>query len=79
MVTSAVGTCDDTVPMPPPGKNGALIVGTIRMGFGHHRIAYAASSWGIASGRTTYFHDLLNDVGREQVMDDIVAWIEVRL
>jgi len=60
MVTSAVGTCDDTVPMPPPGKNGALIVGTIRMGFGHHRIAYAASSWGIASGRTTYFHDLLN-------------------
>ena len=48
MVTSAVGTCDGTVPMPPPGKNGALIVGTIRMGFGHHRIAYAASSWGIA-------------------------------
>ena len=40
-------------------KNG-LVVGTIRMGFGHHRIAYAAASWGVASGKTTYFHDLLN-------------------
>jgi len=36
------------------------VVGTIRMGFGHHRIAYATASWGVASGRTTYFHDLLN-------------------
>jgi acylglycerol lipase len=26
-----------------------------------------------------YAHDLLNDLGREQVMDDIVAWIEARL
>ena len=26
-----------------------------------------------------YVHDLLNDVGREQVMDDIVGWIEGRL
>ena len=26
-----------------------------------------------------YVHDLLNDVGREQVMDDIVGWIEARL
>eukprot|EP00957_Ditylum_brightwellii_P064562 4899137-Ditylum_brightwellii.AAC.1 len=24
-----------------------LVVGTIRMGFGHHRIAYAATSWGL--------------------------------
>lgn len=47
-----------------------LVVGTIRMGFGHHRIAYAATSWGLggataATGdansiRRTYFHDLLN-------------------
>ena len=40
------------------------LAGTIRMGFGHHRIAYAAASWGVAwskkSGGATYFHDLLN-------------------
>ena len=46
-------------PFTPP-KEGALVVGTIRMGFGHHRIAYAASSWGLASAKATYFHDLLN-------------------
>jgi alpha-beta hydrolase superfamily lysophospholipase len=26
-----------------------------------------------------HYHDLLNDLGREQVMDDIVHWIEARL
>lgn len=26
-----------------------------------------------------HFHDLLNDIGREQVMDDIALWIEARL
>jgi acylglycerol lipase len=26
-----------------------------------------------------HYHDLLNDIGREQVMDDIVQWIEARL
>jgi acylglycerol lipase len=26
-----------------------------------------------------HFHDLLNDLGREQVMDDIIDWIEARL
>ncbi|MBU0669828.1 MAG: lysophospholipase, partial [Alphaproteobacteria bacterium] len=26
-----------------------------------------------------YYHDLLNDIGRERVMDDIVGWIEHRL
>jgi alpha-beta hydrolase superfamily lysophospholipase len=26
-----------------------------------------------------YYHDLLNDIGREQVLDDIVAWIDARL
>jgi hypothetical protein len=31
------------------------------MGFGHHRIAYAATSWGLCdSNRDVYFHDLLN-------------------
>jgi len=37
-----------------------LVIGTIRMGFGHHRIAYAACSWAQESGKSTYFHDLLN-------------------
>jgi len=38
-----------------------LVIGTIRMGFGHHRIAYAAASWGASDpGRRTFFHDLLN-------------------
>jgi alpha-beta hydrolase superfamily lysophospholipase len=26
-----------------------------------------------------HYHDLLNDLGREEVMDDIVAWIEARI
>jgi hypothetical protein len=56
-----------------PEKPKPLVIGTIRMGFGHHRIAYAACSWAmsvdqdsnnnVSSGavdRTTYFHDLLN-------------------
>ena len=59
MVTSKQGTRDGATPL-APGKNGPLVIGTIRMGFGHHRIAYAAASWGVASGKTTYFHDLLN-------------------
>lgn len=51
------------------GKPKPLVIGTIRMGFGHHRIAYAACSWALHanddipaedSDRTTYFHDLLN-------------------
>mmetsp|Transcript_18254 Transcript_18254/g.25720 ORF Transcript_18254/g.25720 Transcript_18254/m.25720 type:complete len:565 (+) Transcript_18254:130-1824(+) len=39
-----------------------IVVGTIRMGFGHHRIAYAACSWSLEHEKdtTTYFHDLLN-------------------
>jgi len=52
-----------------PDQVKPLVIGTIRMGFGHHRIAYAACSWALhadedlaaeKSGRTTYFHDLLN-------------------
>ncbi|KAJ1462384.1 hypothetical protein M885DRAFT_431047 [Pelagophyceae sp. CCMP2097] len=39
----------------------SLVVGTIRMGFGHHRIAYAMSSWGLQQpGLDVYFHDLLS-------------------
>ena len=58
-----------------PANPKPLVIGTIRMGFGHHRIAYAACSWathvdedaakpyedtGKLGDRTTYFHDLLN-------------------
>mmetsp|Transcript_22298 Transcript_22298/g.32592 ORF Transcript_22298/g.32592 Transcript_22298/m.32592 type:complete len:552 (+) Transcript_22298:70-1725(+) len=54
-----------------PEKPDPLVIGTIRMGFGHHRIAYAACSWAMhadedlptaaaSTDRTTYFHDLLN-------------------
>jgi len=50
-----------------------LVVGTIRMGFGHHRIAYAATSWGLGPDpskdeRDTYFHDLLNIESEEATM-----------
>ena len=41
-------------------NNQTLIVGTLRMGFGHHRIAYAIASWSINSGTPTLFHDLLS-------------------
>ena len=29
-----------------------VVVGTVRMGFGHHRIAYAAYTWALAQGGT---------------------------
>ena len=57
-VTSRVGSLVGSQPLAQ--TKGAIVVGTIRMGFGHHRIAYAAASWGLASPHTTYFHDLLN-------------------
>ena len=37
-----------------------VVVATIRMGFGHHRLAYSACSWALEQGYTTIFHDLLN-------------------
>jgi len=48
-----------------------VVVGTIRMGFGHHRIAYATSSWGLGAGgdgRETWFHDFLNIESEEAQM-----------
>lgn len=57
-VTSRSGSVPGSQPFAP--SEGAIVVGTIRMGFGHHRIAYAAASWGLASPYATYFHDLLN-------------------
>ncbi len=39
------------------------------MGFGHHRIAYAATSWGLGdTNRDVYFHDLLNIESEEANM-----------
>lgn len=46
-------------------RGGTVFIGTIRMGFGHHRIAYSASSWGLDAGMGTYFHDLLNIKSKE--------------
>ena len=48
-----------------------VVVGTIRMGFGHHRIAYAATSWGLGGDtgdRETWFHDFLNIESEEAQM-----------
>mmetsp|Transcript_19895 Transcript_19895/g.24558 ORF Transcript_19895/g.24558 Transcript_19895/m.24558 type:complete len:534 (+) Transcript_19895:114-1715(+) len=36
-----------------------VVVGTIRMGFGHHRIAYSTASWSVDNASQTYFHDFL--------------------
>lgn len=42
-----------------------IFIATIRMGFGHHRLAYSAASWAIQSGHPTVFHDLLNVTSRK--------------
>ncbi len=47
---------------PAPLERGGddLLVGTVRMGFGHHRIAYSVYTWALATGRTPWLHDLLD-------------------
>mmetsp|Transcript_22987 Transcript_22987/g.34279 ORF Transcript_22987/g.34279 Transcript_22987/m.34279 type:complete len:530 (-) Transcript_22987:2892-4481(-) len=67
-------------------NNPPVVVGTIRMGFGHHRIAYAATSWGLGEekkggflglggddkDRETFFHDFLNIESEEaQLIKDM--------
>jgi len=44
------------------GSKKGLVIGTIRMGFGHHRIAYSTASWALedAGFDQVVFHDLLN-------------------
>ena len=37
-----------------------IVIATIRMGFGHHRLAYSTASWALQSGHPTIFHDLLS-------------------
>lgn len=41
-------------------SNKPVVIATIRMGFGHHRVAYSAASWALKNGHATIFHDLLN-------------------
>ncbi|KAL3903522.1 MAG: hypothetical protein SGILL_010412, partial [Bacillariaceae sp.] len=49
-------------------KNPPVVVATIRMGFGHHRLAYSACSWALENGHTTIFHDLLNIKSEESAL-----------
>jgi hypothetical protein len=42
-----------------------LMVGTVRMGYGHHRMAMAAYSHSIKNGTNTYLHDLLGIESKE--------------
>jgi len=51
----------------PKGKS-TIVVATIRMGFGHHRLAYSASSWALSEGYTTIFHDLINIESEEATL-----------
>ncbi len=61
---------DDKVVKVENDTKNVIVVGTIRMGFGHHRIAYAASSWAIDEKEVneTYFHDLLNVKSQEAAL-----------
>lgn len=47
---------DETRPV--PGGEGVLVT-TVRMGFGHHRIARSAYTWALALGAVPFLHDLL--------------------
>jgi len=44
----------------PTDRKKTVVVATIRMGFGHHRLAYSACSWALENGYRTIFHDLIN-------------------
>lgn len=54
-----------------------IIVATIRMGFGHHRLAYSAASWAMQTGRPTVFHDLLSIKSGELLRRDPLQWLMV--
>jgi len=63
--------------VPHKKASDCIVVGTIRMGFGHHRIAYAACSWSLkAAGKNdTYFHDFLNiDSPEANLIKDMDKW-----
>ena len=52
-------------------KENAVVVSTIRMGFGHYRIAMAGASCARAMGFTPYWLDLLAIPG---ITTDIIQW-----
>jgi hypothetical protein len=52
-----------------------IVVCTIRMGFGHHRLAYSVSSWAMSTGHPTIFHDLLNIDSRTSVQEYIYIYV----
>ncbi|KAL3896357.1 MAG: hypothetical protein SGPRY_013290, partial [Prymnesium sp.] len=78
-VTSRLPSVQTEGVKPMSSTNGAIVVGTIRMGFGHHRIAYAATSWALGYNKPTYFHDLLNIDSPEATlikdMDKNYSWM----
>ncbi|CAJ1931656.1 unnamed protein product [Cylindrotheca closterium] len=45
-----------------------IVVATIRMGFGHHRLAYSACSWALSENYNTVFHDLINIESEEATL-----------
>lgn len=62
LTTSPIPYLSDVYALQPgtgfhPSKG--LILSTLRMGYGHHRIAYAVYSRAAARGKTTYLHDVL--------------------
>jgi hypothetical protein len=66
LVTRKGGTSDKDAKNVKPltkvfeeSKKTPIVVATIRMGFGHHRLAYSACSWALKTGRPTIFHDLI--------------------
>lgn len=44
-----------------------VVVGTVRMGYGHHRMAYSLYTWAIARGEKAHLHDLLAFDCRESI------------
>lgn len=44
----------------------SVVIGTLRMGFGHYRISYSAASWVAAMNWNVFLHDLLNIEAEEK-------------
>ncbi|HMV76465.1 MAG TPA: hypothetical protein PK453_03375 [Leptospiraceae bacterium] len=47
------------VGFPLQNQEKSLVVGTVRMGYGHHRMAYALYTWGLKKYSQIYLHDLI--------------------
>mmetsp|Transcript_11778 Transcript_11778/g.31109 ORF Transcript_11778/g.31109 Transcript_11778/m.31109 type:complete len:517 (-) Transcript_11778:98-1648(-) len=53
------GSVPSTAGTLPNLKGKPVIVGTVRMGFGHHRIAYSAVTWALELGANPFLIDIL--------------------